>query len=54
MNNNDYTWWFAMLGISSLSIGLSNTSKNDEQVATQKRIEEKLDKLLEMINNERT
>jgi hypothetical protein len=54
MGNNDYTWWFAMLGISSLSIGLSNTSKNDEQVETQRRIEQKLDKLLEMMNSERT
>jgi hypothetical protein len=50
--NNDYVWWFAMLGICSTSIGLSNASKNEEQVETQKRIEQKLDKLLEMMNNE--
>jgi hypothetical protein len=39
-------------GICSTSIGLSNASKNEEQVETQKRIEQKLDKLLGMMNNE--
>jgi hypothetical protein len=36
----------------ALQFGLSNASKNEEQEAAQKRIEEKLDKLLEMMNNE--
>lgn len=38
-------------GICSTSIGLSNASKNEEQEIREKRIEQKLDKLLEMMNN---
>lgn len=48
--NNDYTFWFAFMSLFNTSLGLTNVEKNTEQYERQKRIEEKLDKLLEMIN----
>lgn len=52
MNGNDYTWWFAVVSLFNTSIGLSNVERNTEQEERQMRIEKKLDKILEIINNE--
>lgn len=51
MNNNDYTFWFAFMSLLNTNIGLTNIEKNTEQYERQKRIEEKLDKLLELMSN---
>lgn len=53
-NNIDYTLWFAIISLYNTSLGLSNISKNTEQREIQDRIEEKLDKILEILINERT
>lgn len=50
MNNNDYTFWFVFMSLFNTSLGLTNIEKNTEQHERQIRIEEKLDKLLEMMN----
>lgn len=52
MNNNDYVWWFAILGLFNTNIGISNFDKNKEQADRQVRIEQKLDKILEILSNE--
>lgn len=39
-------------GLFNTDIGLSNIEKNTEAAERAKRIEQKLDKLLEMLNNE--
>lgn len=49
--NNDFNWWFAMLALCNTSLGLSNIEKNTEQEERQKRIENKLDRILEMLQN---
>lgn len=49
--NNDFNWWFAMLALCNTSLGLSNIEKNTEQEERQKRIENKLDRILEMLRN---
>lgn len=51
MNNTDFNWWFAMVALFNTSLGLSNMEKNTEQQERQKRIESKLDKILEMLDN---
>lgn len=52
MNNNDYVWWFAIISLFNTNLGLSNLGKNEEEEKRQIRIENKLDKLLELIGNE--
>jgi hypothetical protein len=42
-----------LLTLFNTGLGLTNLSKNDKQEAAQKRIEQKLDLLLGMINDER-
>lgn len=49
MNQNE--WWFALTTLFNTSIGLSNMQKNSEQELRQNRIEEKIDKILEILNN---
>lgn len=51
MNNRDYTWFFVFMAIFNTNLGLSNISKNNEQMKRQKLIEEKLDKILELLND---
>lgn len=51
MNNNDYTWFFIIMSLFNSSLGISNVSKNEEQEAREIRIEEKLDKILEMMSS---
>lgn len=52
MNNNDYTLFFAFMSLFNTNLGLSNLDKNTEQEERQKRIEQKLDKLLELIQKD--
>lgn len=40
-----------MLALCNTSLGLSNIEKNTEQEERQKRIENKLDRILEMLQN---
>lgn len=49
--NNDFNWWFAMMALCNTSIGLSNMEKNTEQEERQIRIENKIDKILEILND---
>lgn len=42
MNNNDFTFWFALMAVLNTTIGLSNFDKNWEQEERQERIEAKL------------
>lgn len=51
MNSNDTALWFVLVSLLNTSIGLSNVEKNSEQELRQIKIEEKLDKILEMLNN---
>lgn len=50
--NNDMNWWFAMATLCNTTIGLSNMERNVQQEEKQKQIEQKLDKILEILNNE--
>lgn len=52
MSNNDFNLWFAIVALFNTSLGLSNIEKNTEQENRQKRIEEKIDKILEMLEDE--
>lgn len=52
MNNVDFNWWFAMVALFNTSIGLSNIEKNTIEEERQKRIENKLDELLEILKHE--
>lgn len=52
MNNNDFTWFFIVMTLFNSNLGISNLGKNEEQEERQKRIEQKLDKLLEILDNE--
>lgn len=49
MNNNDYTWFFIIMALFNTNLGLTNVEKNDSQELRQKRIEEKLDRLIELL-----
>lgn len=49
--NNDFNWWFAMVATFNTSLGLTNMEKNTEQETRQKRIENKLDRILEILEN---
>lgn len=51
MNNVDYTWFFIFVALFNTNLGLSNIEKNNNQQKTQKRIENKLDKILELLND---
>lgn len=50
--NNDYTWFFIFMSLFNTNIGMSNVEKNNAQYDRQKRIEEKIDKILELLQNE--
>ena len=50
MNNNDYTLFFIMMALLNTNIGLNNGTKNKEQVEQNKLILEKIDKILEKLN----
>ena len=51
--NNNYTWFFILMSLFNTNMGISNVSKNNEQVKKQKEIENKLDKILDMLNDKR-
>ena len=48
-NNED---WFALMAMINFTLNISNQKKNEQEIERQKRIETKLDKLLEMLQNE--
>lgn len=48
----DYTSWFEMMTMINFQLNIDNHTRNEEEVERQKRIENKLDKLLELFNNE--
>ena len=50
MNNQDYTFWFAMMSLFNTNLSLSNLDRNNEQYERVKRVEQKLDKLLELMD----
>lgn len=52
MNDNDFTWFFIVMTLFNSSLGISNVTKNEEQENRQIRIESKLDRLLELMDNE--
>lgn len=52
MNDRDFNWRFAIVATFNTSLGLTNINKNTEQETRQIRIEQKLDKISEMLNNE--
>lgn len=52
MDNMNFNYWFALVALFNTTLGLSNIEKNTEQEERQKRIEDKLDKLLEILKNE--
>ena len=45
---------FLILAIFNTEMGLKNTEKNKDQLDRQIRIEEKLDRILEILSEERT
>ena len=51
MGNNDYTWYFLFMSLFNTNLGMSNLEKNEEQYLRQIRIEEKLDKLLNILGD---
>lgn len=54
MGSNDWTFFFVVMSLYNTSLGLSNISKNTEQEIQQDRIEKKLDKIINILedNNE--
>lgn len=53
MNNTDFTLFFIFMALFNTNLGLSNIDKNNAQYKRQERIEEKLDKILELLNDRR-
>ena len=51
MFGSDFTSWFVLMTLINFDINMSNFNRNQEETERQKRIEKKLDKLLEMLNN---
>ena len=51
MGNNDFTWFFILMSLFNTNLGMSNLEKNEEQYLRQIRIEEKLDKLLNILGD---
>ena len=51
MNNNDFTMFFIIMSLINFSIGISKSEKNDIESVRQERIETKLDKILELLDN---
>ena len=49
MNNNDFTWFFIFMSLFNTNLGMTNVEKNASQEARQKRIEEKLDYLINLL-----
>lgn len=52
MGNDDYTWFFIFMSLFNSNLGLSNNAKNIEQEKQNKEILEKLDRILEILENE--
>ena len=50
MNNNDYTWFFIIMSVINTNLGLYNSSKNEEQDKQNKEILNKLNTILEKLN----
>ena len=50
MNNNDYLWFFIVSTVINTDIAIYNSKKNIEQDSQTKEILEKLDKILELLN----
>lgn len=53
MGNNDYTWFFIFMSLFNTNLGMTNVEKNDEQYERQIRIEEKLDKLINLLEDKK-
>ena len=51
MGNSDYTWYFLFMSLFNTNIGLTNMEKNNEQYERQIRIEQKLDKLINLLGD---
>jgi hypothetical protein len=51
MNNSDYTWFFIIMTLFNSSLGISNTEKNTAQEEKQKVIEQKIDRILEILED---
>lgn len=53
MNNNDYTLFFITMALFNTNIGLMNVEKNTEQYERQLSIEQKLDKLINLLEDKK-
>jgi len=51
MGNNDFTWFFIFMSLFNTNLGMTNVEKNNEQYERQIRIEEKLDKLINFLED---
>lgn len=51
MGNTDYTWFFIFMSLFNTNLGMTNVEKNNEQYERQIRIEEKLDKLINFLED---
>lgn len=49
MGSNDFTWFFIFMSLFNTNLGMSNLEKNEEQYNRQIRIEEKIDKLIKLL-----
>ena len=49
--NNDYTYWFIFMSLFNTSLGLNNLGKNETQDAKQQEILDKLNRILEKLND---
>ena len=50
MNNGDFTFYFLIVSMINLSIGLDNNEKNIKQEQKQLEIDDKLNKILELLD----
>ena len=49
MGNSNFTWFFIFMSLFNTNLGITNVEKNDIQELRQKRIEEKLDYLINLL-----
>ena len=52
MNNTDYTTFFIFMSLFNSSLGMTNMSRNEIQEKQNQEIIDKLDKILEILNEQ--
>ena len=51
MGNSNFTWFFIFMSLFNTNLGMTNVEKNNEQYERQIRIEKKIDKLINLLED---